>query len=202
MTQVQMTWAPEGRWSAANLLEHLSLSFLVTGKACGLVLRQERPDLPKPTWNQHWWAIRVITLGYLPMRVKAPKMVCPRGQSPEEAITSLMEHLAELDHRLQKCKEKFGTKVGLLTHPYLGPLTVSQWRKFQLFHVRRHMRQIRQLRRQMTNPQWRVGFSAAAISTLKESPPLDMAVQKGTVSPNMARQASRNSLLFKPPTSA
>ena len=149
MTPEQMTWAPEGKWSAANMLEHLSLGFLITVKACGLVLRQERPDLPKPTWNQHWWAFRVITLGYLPMRVKAPKMVCPRGQSPEEAFAALTENLVEMDRRLEKCHEKFGTKVGLLTHPYLGPLTVSQWRKFQLFHVRRHMKQIRQLRKQM-----------------------------------------------------
>lgn len=149
MTPEQMTWAPEGRWSAANLLEHLSLGFLITVKACGMVLRQESPGLPAPTWNQHWWAFKVITLGYLPMRVKAPKMVCPRGQSPEQALAALLEHLVEMDIRLQKCKEKFGTKVGLLTHPYLGPLTVSQWRKFQLFHVRRHMKQIRQLRKQM-----------------------------------------------------
>ncbi len=149
MTPEQMTWAPEGKWSAANLLEHLSLGFLITVKASGVVLRQESPGLPEATRSQHWWTFRVITLGYLPMRVKAPRMVCPRGQSPEEALTALMENLVEMDHRLQKCHEKFGTKVGLLAHPYLGPLTVNQWRKFQLFHVRRHMKQIWQLRKQM-----------------------------------------------------
>jgi hypothetical protein len=31
-----------------------------------------------------------------------------------------------------------------MDHPFLGPLTASQWRKFHLVHGRHHARQIRE----------------------------------------------------------
>ena len=149
MSDEQMTWAPEGKWSSANLLEHLALSFIITAKGCRMVLRQGGPDAPKPTWAQRRLAFRVIDLGHFPRRVLAPKKVCPRGQSPEDAKCEFLANLVELDGMLLQCAEKFGNRVEILSHPYLGPLTIRQWRKFQLFHVRRHVRHIRRLRQQM-----------------------------------------------------
>ncbi|MBZ5507150.1 MAG: DinB family protein [Acidobacteriia bacterium] len=149
MADDQMTWAPEGKWSSANLLEHLSLGFMITAKGCRMILRQGGPELPRPTLHQRWLAFRVLVLGYFPMRVIAPKMVCPRGLGPEDAKRSLLENLAEMDRMMWECEEKFGSKIEMLSHPYLGPLTIKQWRKFQLFHVRRHMKQLYALRQQM-----------------------------------------------------
>jgi hypothetical protein len=145
----QMTWAPEGKWSSANLIEHLSLGFMITAKGCKMVLRQGGPGLPKPTWYQRWLAFRVIVLGYFPMRVIAPKMVCPRGLGPEDAKRNMLSNLIEMDRLMWECEKKFGSKIEMLVHPYLGPLTIKQWRKFQLFHVRRHMKQLHALRQQM-----------------------------------------------------
>ncbi|HEX4602591.1 MAG TPA: DUF1569 domain-containing protein [Candidatus Angelobacter sp.] len=144
-----MTWAPEGKWSSANLIEHLSLGFLITAKGCRMVLRQGGPGLPKPTLYQRWLAFRVIVLGHFPMRVIAPKMVCPRGISMEDAKRSLLENMIEMERMMSQCEEKFGSKIEILSHPYLGPLTISQWHRFQLFHVRRHMKQLHKLRQQM-----------------------------------------------------
>jgi hypothetical protein len=149
MADDQMIWAPEGKWSSANLLEHLSLGFLITAKGCRMVLRQGGPQLPRPTLYQRWLAFRVLVLGYFPMRVIAPNMVCPRGLGPEDAKRGLLVNLAEMDRMMCECEEKFGGKREMLSHPYLGPLTIKQWRKFQLFHVRRHMKQLHALRQQM-----------------------------------------------------
>jgi len=149
MDDEQMTWAPKGKWSSASLLEHLALGFLITVKGARMVLRQGGPDLPKPTLWQRWLAFRVIELGYYPGRVIAPKMVCPRGLSPEDAKRAFLSNLVEMDAILRQCEEKFGKETKLLAHPYIGPLSISQWRKFHLFHVRRHMRQIHRLREQM-----------------------------------------------------
>jgi len=160
----QMTWAPEGKWSSANLLEHLSLGFLITAKGCRMVLRQGGPELPKPTLHQRWLAFRVLVLGYFPMRVIAPKMVCPRGLGPEDAQRSLLENIAEMDRMMRQCEEKFGSKREMLSHPYLGPLTIKQWRKFQLFHVRRHMKQLRTLRQQMTGNSRELGGACASVT--------------------------------------
>ncbi|HEV8490838.1 MAG TPA: hypothetical protein VGR76_01155, partial [Candidatus Angelobacter sp.] len=149
MNADQMTWAPEGKWTSANLIEHLSLGFMITAKGCRMVLRQGGPGLPKPTWYQRWLAFRVIVLGYFPMRVIAPKMVCPRGLGPDDAKRNMLSNLIEMDRLMWECEEKFGSKIEMLSHPYLGPLTIKQWRKFQLFHVRRHMKQLHALRQQM-----------------------------------------------------
>jgi hypothetical protein len=150
MTVEQMSWSPEGKWSSVNLIEHLSLSFMVTVKAGKMVLRQGETGLLPPTWRQRWLAFRVITLGYFPMRVIAPRMVSPRGQSLEDAKQGLLANLIEMDEIMVNCEHKFGSSIGVLAHPYLGPLSISQWRRFHLFHVRRHMKQLHRLRRQMT----------------------------------------------------
>jgi hypothetical protein len=164
MTEEQMNWAPKGKWSAANLIEHLSLGFSVTMKGCKMVLRQGGPELPKPTWNQRWLAFRVIEMEHFPMRVVAPRMVCPRGQSAEEARRGLLMNLIEMDGMMSKCEEQFGRKVQILAHPYLGPLTIPQWRKFSLFHVRRHMKQLQLLRHQMAHESMGTSVSPVRIS--------------------------------------
>jgi hypothetical protein len=164
MTEEQMNWAPKGKWSGANLIEHLSLGFSVTMKGCRMVLRQGGPELLKPTWNQRWLAFRVIELGHFPMRVIAPRMVCPRGQSAEEARRGLLANLIEMDQMMSKCEERFGRSVQMLAHPYLGPLSIPQWRKFSLFHVRRHMKQLEQLRQQMAQESLESSVSPAHIS--------------------------------------
>jgi len=151
MADDQMTWAPEGKWSSTNLIEHLSLGFLITAKGCRMVLKQGGPELPRPTLHQRWLTFRVLVLGYFPMRVIAPKMVRPRGLGPEDAKRSLVENIIEMDRMMLQCEEKFGSKIEMLSHPYLGPLTIKQWRKFQLFHVRRHMKQLHKLRQQMVH---------------------------------------------------
>ena len=116
-----------------------------------MVLRQGGPELPKPTWRQRCLAFKVIDLGHYPARVIAPKMVTPRGLGPEEAKRAFLTNLIEMDQMLSQCEEKFGDRVEFLSHPYLGPLTIKQWRKFHLFHVRRHMKQLQRLRQQMAD---------------------------------------------------
>lgn len=151
MADDELTWAPEGKWSSANLLEHLSRSFMITVKGCKMVLREGGPRLPKPTLYQRWLAFRVIVLGYFPMRVIAPKMVCPRGQNPEDAKQELLVNMIEMDQVMSRCEEQFGRNIEMLSHPYLGPLTIQQWRRFHLFHVRRHMKQLQSVRQQMAH---------------------------------------------------
>jgi hypothetical protein len=150
MSDDQLMWAPEGKWSSANLVEHLSRGFMITVKGCRMVLKQGGPELPKPTLHQRWLVFRVIVLGHFPMRVIAPKMVCPRGQNPEEAKRSLLENLMEMENVMLQCEKRFGRKVEMLAHPYLGPLTIQQWRRFSVFHVKRHMKQVHSLRQQMS----------------------------------------------------
>jgi DinB superfamily len=150
MVDEQMTWAPEGKWSSAHILEHLSLAFLVTTKGSRWVLRQAKPEIRAPTPGDHLRAFLVLKIGYFPFGAQAPKMVVPRGMSPQQAKDAILTNLIEMDRTLQQCEEKFGSNVNFMIHASLGPLTIRQWCKFSYLHTRHHMKQIRGLRRRMT----------------------------------------------------
>ena len=40
-------------------------------------------------------------------------------------------------------RQHFGSDVKLVNHPFLGPLTSDEWRRFHCVHGRHHLRQIR-----------------------------------------------------------
>ena len=151
MTDEHMAWAIEGKWSSALILEHLSLAYLITVKASRMVLRQANLDVRAPTWKERFKEVVGVEIGYLPSGAKAPRMVFPRGISPQEAKSSIQSNLLEMDKVLQLSEEKFGDAVGFMIHGFLGPLTIRQWRKFHLVHTRHHMKQIHDLRRQMAD---------------------------------------------------
>jgi hypothetical protein len=151
MADEQMAWTVEGKWSSALILEHLSLAYLITVKASRMVLRQANPDVREPTWKERFKVAVGVKIGYLPSGAKAPRMVFPRGISPQEAKSSIQSNLMEMDKVLQLCEEKFGDAVVFMIHGFLGPLTIREWRKFHLVHTRHHMKQIHDLRRQMAS---------------------------------------------------
>jgi hypothetical protein len=43
-------------------------------------------------------------------------------------------------------EKRFGSRVKVLDHPILGPLTPQEWRKFHWMHAQLHVRQIERLR--------------------------------------------------------
>ena len=149
MTEAEMTWHPEGKWSAAEIVEHLSLAFLVTVKAGKFTLRQGSPELRDSTLLERAMVTVAIDLGFFFMRLKAPRMVTPRGIPPEAAWKATIQSLTEMEEVLGQCERKFGAGSPILPHPFLGPLTARQWRKFHVVHTRHHMKQVKALRRQM-----------------------------------------------------
>jgi Protein of unknown function (DUF1569) len=149
MDDADMIWHPPGKWSVAEIIEHLSLAFVVTTKAGKAVLRDKLPPLQKPTGVQRVMVWIVVDVGYFFMRVKAPRMVSPRGLRPREARDALLQNLTEMDELLNVAEQKCGARKEFLPHPFLGPMTVEQWRKFHWVHTRHHMRQVKSLRRQL-----------------------------------------------------
>jgi hypothetical protein len=151
MGDEEMTWAPEGKWSPALILEHLSLAFHVTTKASRRMLRLPKPDVRPATPKERFWTFLFLKGNYFHSGTVAPKMVCPKGMSPQEAKEAIRMKLIEMDKTLQECEEKFGGSVDFLVHASLGPLTVREWCKFSYLHTRHHMKQIRGLRQRMTH---------------------------------------------------
>src|SRR6266481_3443836 len=80
MTEEQLTYHPEGKWSAAQILEHLSLAFGGTAKAFERAAREGKPLGDRPNLSQRLTNIVVLSLGYFPPGRQAPTIVTPKGE--------------------------------------------------------------------------------------------------------------------------
>jgi len=146
MTEEQLAWHQEGKWSTANILEHLSRAFHGTAKGLTRTLETGKPDCRAMTLKDRVQVLVVTGIGYFPRGRKSPQGVMPKGISAEEALNSIRKGLLDMDAVLAHCEEKFGASIKLLNHPVLGPLNLRQWRKFHYVHTRHHMKQVRALR--------------------------------------------------------
>jgi hypothetical protein len=153
MTTDQLIWHPEGKWCAAEILEHLALAFGGTAKFLGKVAADGKSSASKMTMKQRI-GIAVVTGGeFIPGGRKAPQGVTPKGMAADQVLPTIRKNLSEMDEAISACEAKLGTKIKIADHPVLGPLTVAQWRKFHKVHTRHHMKQVVALRAQMSNGQ-------------------------------------------------
>ena len=146
----QMVWHPPQKWCAAEILEHLYLTYTGTTKGFGRILSAGKPLGTKPTWKNHAQTLVVLGFGYMPSGRKAPVHSEPRGLPLQQVAAEITSKIAEMDEAIALCQEKFGSRAKVLDHPFLGPFTTSQWRKFHLVHGLHHVKQIRALRNQMS----------------------------------------------------
>jgi hypothetical protein len=136
---------PPGKWCAAEVLEHLYLTYTGTIKGFERMLEAGKPNVTPPTFKQRVGKVVVIGFGHLPSGREAPKMARPRGLPAEKVLAEIVPKIAEMDAFLSCCEERMG-RGKLLDHPILGPLTVAEWKKFHLVHGRHHVKQIQRLR--------------------------------------------------------
>ena len=139
-----MAQAPAGKWSAGQILEHLFLTYKNTNRGMAKCLEQGAPLATRATLLQRVAALIVVSLRYFPGGRKAPERTEPRGMSPEEVRQAIAPELQKMDLGLDDCERRFGARTKIMDHPVLGPLTVTQWRKFHWVHGRHHARQIRE----------------------------------------------------------
>lgn len=140
MTAAELAAAPAGKWSAAQTLEHLLLTFTGTCRTMERTLAKGRTN-SRPTLYQRFAVVLITRLGYFPRGRQAPEMVRPRGMLAGQVLPAIHVALADMDAKITACEQRLG-RGKLADHPVLGPLTANQWRRFHLVHTRHHMRQI------------------------------------------------------------
>src|SRR5215471_542634 len=150
MSDEQMMRHPEGKWSAAEILEHLSLAYSRTTERMKSMLQQgEQPPRRRRTMKEWVGGLIVLRLSRIPTGRKAPEALSPKGMSAQDVKSSARKNLAELDRTIEGCEERFGGTRKVLVHPALGPLSASEWRKFHRLHTLHHVGQIHALRTRM-----------------------------------------------------
>src|ERR1700687_5234652 len=95
MTPDQLTRHPEGKWSTAEILEHLNLTYVGTMK--GLQRGRKR-----------WQRLIVTGIGYFPRGRKSPERVQPRGAPAQQVTAEILENVVRMDAVLQECETRFG----------------------------------------------------------------------------------------------
>jgi hypothetical protein len=139
-----MAQAPSGKWSAAQILEHLFLTYKQGNRGLEKCLEQGASLATRPTLRDRVAALIVVKLGYIPGGRKAPERATPKGLPSEEVKQALTTELGKMASGLDECERRLGARTKIMDHPFLGPLTANEWRKFHWVHGRHHARQIRQ----------------------------------------------------------
>lgn len=150
MTEAQLAWHPEGKWCAAEVLEHLNLTYAATAKGLEMRLAEGSPKAGERTLKNKVQQFVVLDIGYFPHGRKAPAIAAPKGTPDCKGIVAkTLANLELMAKKLEEAETKFGTSVLVMDHPVLGPLTVRQWPVFHRVHGLHHVKQIENLRRNM-----------------------------------------------------
>lgn len=142
ISQVDWHYAPQGKWSCAQIFEHLLLSYTVTTKGALQAMQIGKPLGGKPTLRDRIGALYVASLGFLPSGQASPRQTTPKEGVGLDSLRPFHDALVAMDATLADAEKRFGSRVKLLDHPILGPLTAQQWRRFHRTHAKHHMKQI------------------------------------------------------------
>ena len=137
---------PEGKWSSAEILDHLNLTYRSTIKNCERCLAAGKSGASVDRKSRRWERRVLIWLSYFPSGGKSPERALPRGTPITQLTTEIFENITRMENIIAACDAQFGHGNPIAEHPMLGPLTASEWRKFHWVHGRHHARQIMRLK--------------------------------------------------------
>ena len=139
-----LSQAPEGKWNSAQILEHLFLTYKNTNYGLKKCLEKGVPLATSATLKHRVATLLVVDLGYLPKGREAPQRAMPRGMSPAEVRTAIFAEIEKMVSGFADCERCLGIGTKIMDHPFLGPLTAGEWRKFHFVHGQHHTKQIRE----------------------------------------------------------
>jgi len=139
-----MDRGPAGKWTSAQILEHLFLTYHNTNKGLDKCLEKGTPLGTHATLRHRLGTLLVVNLAYFPKGRKTPERAAPKGMPADEVRRAILPEIQRMEAGFAECERRFGASVKILDHPVLGPFNVGQWRKFHWVHGRHHTRQIQE----------------------------------------------------------
>jgi hypothetical protein len=135
--------APKGRWSSAEILEHLGRTYGTTAKMLELSMNGGNgPQDRTAKVPELLLKILIVDLGIFPSGAKSPALVTPKGDAGPVALKRALSNLDRMDIAITEADKRWGDGNPIAMHPLLGPLSAGQWRKFHYLHGHHHVRQI------------------------------------------------------------
>jgi hypothetical protein len=146
MTAEDLARHPEGKWSSAEILDHLNQTYRGTVKNFEHCLATGKSGANIDRNVKRWQRRVVMWLGYIPSGLKSPERALPRGTPIGQLTTEIFENIARMENLIVTCDAQYGRGKSIAEHPILGPLTATEWRKFHCVHGTHHARQIIRLK--------------------------------------------------------
>lgn len=144
-------YAPPGKWSCAQILEHLLLSYTATIQGTQAALQNGKPLGGHPTLKDKLATFYVARMGIVPSGRRAPKASYPAHGSGVESLRQFNDALVAMDAALTNAEKRFGRVAKILDHPILGPMNTKEWRRFHRAHAAHHLKQIPKLLRRASS---------------------------------------------------
>jgi DinB family protein len=141
LSQAQIDWRPSERdWSVGEIIHHLTLAEVSTGKLTSKLFKEAGPSLssfptdltafgPLPSWP--------------PGPAEAPPAVRPESGHQRDELIGTFKATRE---RSRQSMERLATgdpRPLTWSHPRLGTLDLAQWWRLQAYHDADHLRQLR-----------------------------------------------------------
>jgi hypothetical protein len=135
--------APPGKWSAAQIVQHLAISIDGSGRV--FADRRAKPPMrrrPRPV-RQRFAQFVYLDLGWIPSGRAAPAgtepVDRPDAGAVERQLRDGVARFLALAHELLPARRN----DLFVRHPALGDLTLPEWLRFHIRHCAHHAKQIR-----------------------------------------------------------
>jgi uncharacterized damage-inducible protein DinB len=129
----------DGGWSAADIIEHLSLTERRITRALEGMLPREAGGGGKAS-NFTPFSLDTYIERANAQKFEAPEYIRPRGVPFDESLAHLEESRAALEGLRPRFDE--ADLTAQFPHPAFGPLNLAQWLAFVGVHEERHLRQL------------------------------------------------------------
>jgi hypothetical protein len=146
LSDAQAAWSPgEKDWSVGEILHHLTLAEIATGKLTTKLTREaEAAGAAKP-FPADLHELAPLSAGSA-AAAEAPAVVWPERGKP---IAALLADMRAVRERSRQSVEKLASvdpRPLVFKHFRLGDLDLSQWWRLQVQHDTIHLRQIREVK--------------------------------------------------------
>lgn len=144
LSQAQSEWRPsESDWSVGEIIHHLTLAEIATGKLTSKLLKEAGPGLPPFPADLTGFA---SLPAWPPGPAEAPPVVRPEKGHPHAQLLTDLKATRERSHQSLERLATTDPRRLKWRHFALGDLDLAQWWLLQARHDADHLQQLRRVK--------------------------------------------------------
>lgn len=143
--QPETAWqqAPLGKWTPAQIVEHLALALEMSATTFTARRAKEPMTRRGTTLREKIGKVFTFGIGRFPPGLRAPERTTPPPRVDGAAAEAHFRAALDAWHAVERDLLPTRRHDLFVKHPRLGDLTIDEWARFHDVHARHHARQIR-----------------------------------------------------------